>query len=90
MTQPTRNRENLKEALYTYYKITLENSPLNWNETICESLEQVLDTLKYLDIYLDDDESELRVIITGVGMTKAAYKTYNDDCEENYYLKTNS
>ena len=66
----------MPNTLYTYYKVELQNSPLEWDETICETIDEVRDLLNFLDIYLDDDTRELKVIITGVGMTKDAFYQY--------------
>lgn len=64
---------------YLYYQIDLVNVPVEWNTTICESLEHVHDTLKFLDIYFDDETIEAKAIIIGVGMTR---KEYADWCHE--------
>lgn len=71
------------DALYTYYEIELKNINEEWDTAVCESLEEVLDTLKYLDIHLDDDtettDGEPRlVIIKGVAMTPIAYRAIKE------------
>lgn len=70
-----------EDTLYTHYRIEQKNMPVEWDETICDSLAGVMRTLEFLDIYLDDDtetsDGEPRsVTITGIGMTKAAYKDF--------------
>lgn len=66
-------------TLYTYYKVEIQDMPLEWDETICESLEEVLDVLKFVDIYLDDDTVKAKVIITGIGMSREAYQQWRKD-----------
>lgn len=82
------DNQPLKESLYTHYKIDLKNMTEEWDETIVDSLERLFDTIRYLDIHLDDDtetsDGEPRSItITGVGMTRAAYLEYLKNCREN-------
>lgn len=73
----------MEEPLYTYYQIDLKDVPVEWDTTICESLDEVLDVLKYLDIHLDDDTIEARITIRGIAMTRSAYahwrKEYIED-----------
>ena len=69
------------DTKYTYYKLGLENMSEDWNETICESLDDVRKQLDYLDIHLDDDSEtepgrERKVIITGVGMTPLEFEAW--------------
>lgn len=73
-----------KETLYTHYQVDLKNMPVDWDTTICESLYAVGKILKYLDIYLDDDTptengEPRQVIITGIGMTRKAYKEWKKE-----------
>ena len=83
-----RKEEGRKDdTLYTYYQIELKNISEEWDYTICESLDEVLNTLKYLDHHLDDDTpvepgQERQVIITGVGLTPIAYQQYKDECKK--------
>lgn len=83
---PERGSEDGRKdgTLYTYYQLELKNINEEWGFTICESLEDVLNQLKYLDIHLDDDtetsDGEPRaVIITGVGMTPEAYRQWKEE-----------
>lgn len=71
-------------TLYTYYQIELENINEEWDTSIVESLEDVFNTLKYLDIHLDDDTplangEKRRVIITGIGMTPLAFEQFKNE-----------
>lgn len=73
------------ERVFTHYKIELKNMSEEWNESIVDSLEKLFNTIRYLDIHLDDDtetsDGEPRSItITGIGMTREAYKEY---CQNN-------
>ena len=70
--------ERDKDTLYTYYQVDLESFPLDWDYTICESLDEVRDLLEYLDSYLDDSEGEGKVIIQGIGMTAGAYEEFKE------------
>jgi len=65
-----------EETLYTYYWVEIENMPLDWDTSICESLDKVRDLLQYLDIYLDDPDIDAKVTIKGIGMTRAAFKEW--------------
>jgi hypothetical protein len=69
------------EPLYTHYQLDLINMSEEWDTTICDSLKGVYDTLKYLDIHLDDDTPTAdgkprQVVITGIPMTRAAFKSW--------------
>jgi hypothetical protein len=68
-----------KDTLYTYFRIDLKDIPIEWDYTICESIKHVYHQLGYLDIHLDDDTIEAKVIITGIAMTKAEFKQWNID-----------
>lgn len=68
-----------KPTLYTYYQLDLENMPVDWDTTICQSLDGVMDVLRYLDIHLDDDTIEAKVTIRGIGMTKEAYAKWVEE-----------
>lgn len=72
------------EPLYTHYQIELKNIPLDWEIAICDSLKGVNKILQFVDIYLDDDTptepgEERQVIITGIGMTRSAYKQWKEE-----------
>ena len=67
-----------EETLYTYYQIDLENVPVEWDTTICASLDEVRDVLQFLDIYFDDD-IEAKATIRGIGMSRAAYAQWHAD-----------
>lgn len=69
----------MEDPLYTYYQIDLKDIPVDWDTTICESLEGVLDVLKYLDIHLDDDTIEARITIRGIAMTRAAFANWKKE-----------
>lgn len=76
-----------EETLHTYYQIEIKNMPEEWDTTICATLDEVRDLLQYLDIHLDDDtptsDGEPRqVIITGIPMTRTAYRLWREE-----YLK---
>lgn len=73
MNRPT------EETLYTYYQIDLENVPVDWDCTICESLEAVMDVLRYLDIHFDDPEIKAKATIQGVGMSRSAFEQWQKD-----------
>jgi hypothetical protein len=78
------DRKRNNETLYTYYQIDLQNISVEWDCTICESLEQVLEVLKSLDIHLDDDTPvepgfERKVVIQGIGMTPLAYEEFKKE-----------
>lgn len=68
-----------KPTLYTYYQLDLENMPVDWNTTICESLDEVRDVLQYLDIHLDDDTIEAKVTIRGIAMSREAYAEWKKE-----------
>ncbi len=85
-TRPTQKHSSgyPPETLFTHYQIELENINEEWDCTICESLDEVLGVLKYLDIHLDDDTElpdgeKMRVIITGIGMTREAFKNWVEE-----------
>lgn len=68
-----------EEPLYTYYQLDLEGISLDWNTTICESLDEVRDVLQYLDIFFDEPDSEARITIRGIGMTRSAYEDWKKE-----------
>lgn len=53
--------------------------PLDWDTTICESLDDVRDMLQFLDVYLDDDTIQAKVTIKGIGMTAAAFDQWKEE-----------
>lgn len=67
------------ENLYTHYEITIDKMPLDWNTTIVDSLDGIMDMLRYLDIYLDDPDCEATVTIRGIGMTRSAFKQWQEE-----------
>jgi hypothetical protein len=69
----------MSETLYTYYQLDIEGMPLDWDTTICESLDYVRDTLQFLDTYLDDPDCEAKVIIRGIGMSREAYAEWKKE-----------
>jgi len=76
-------KDSSEETLYTYYQLEVQGTSLDWDITICESLDHVRDTLQYLDTFLDDPEIEAKVIITGIGLTRSAYKKWKEENIEN-------
>jgi hypothetical protein len=79
MTPPEQIEGKKEDTLYTYYQVDVENMPLEWNTTICESLDEVRKILQYVDIHLDDPTIEARVIIRGIGMTQVAFKQWQEE-----------
>lgn len=76
------------DTLYTYYQLELKNMGEDWDITICETMEEVYNSLKYLDIHFDDDTElpegvQRQVVITGIPMTPLAFKAWIDNCEKN-------
>lgn len=69
----------MSEAFYTHYEIELDNSPVDWDTTIVDSLDGVMEVLKYLDIHLDDPDCNLVVKIKGIGMTREAFKKWQEE-----------
>ncbi len=72
------------DTKYTYYQVDLENINEEWDYTICETLEEVYQILTAMDIHLDDDSptatgEQIRVVVTGVGMTPKEYKEWKAD-----------
>jgi hypothetical protein len=67
------------ETLYTYYQIDLEGMSVDWNTTICESLDDVRDVIQFLYTHFDDPECNGRAIITGIGMTREAYAKWKEE-----------
>jgi hypothetical protein len=76
-------KEGEQETLYTYYEVEIQGTSLDWDITICESLDHVRDILQYLDTFLDDPEIEAKVIITGIGLTRSAYENWKKEHLEN-------
>jgi molecular chaperone GrpE (heat shock protein) len=68
-----------EETLYTYFKIEFEDTSLDYDYTIVENIEDVIDYLKSVEIDLDDDERKSKVIITGVPMTRAQFSEWFKD-----------
>lgn len=68
-----------EETLYTYYQIDLEDASVDWDCTICESLEEVMGVLRFLDTDLDDPERKTKVTITGIGMSRQAYYAWGKE-----------
>jgi hypothetical protein len=72
------------QTIYTYYHLELVNMSEPWNETICETLEQVDGMLRYLDMHLDDatptDDGQARkVILTGIPMTPPGFDKWKKE-----------
>ena len=85
-TTPPDKLDKEAATLYTYYQLDLENMPVEWDYTICETLEDVLQQLKALDIHLDDDTpthngKPRSVTITGIPMTPSAYKEFIEEAD---------
>jgi hypothetical protein len=72
-----------EEPVYTYYQLEVQGTSLDWDITICESLDHVRDILQYLDTFLDDPEIEAKVVITGIGLTRSAYEKCKEENLEN-------
>lgn len=68
-----------KEIIYTYYEVELVNTPLDWNFTICESLDEVKNVLQFADVFLDDETRGTKVIVKGIGMTREAYNHWKKE-----------
>jgi hypothetical protein len=49
---------------------------MEYDETICETLKQVHGYLHLIDTDLDDITKHASVRISGIGMTRAAYKSF--------------
>lgn len=79
-----KNKKSDKEALYTHYKIEFKDWGEDYDFTIVETLNDVLDYLQLADIYLDEPTRKTKVIITGIGMTRKAYSNW---VKENLKLK---
>ena len=65
--------------LYTHYEIELEDMPVDWNTTIVDSLEEVMKVIQYLDIYFDDPDCKGSVKIKRIGMTRSAFKQWQEE-----------
>jgi molecular chaperone GrpE (heat shock protein) len=68
-----------EETLYTYFKIEFEDTSIDYDYTIVENIEDVIDYLKSVEIDLDDDERKSKIIITGVPMTRAQFSEWFKD-----------
>lgn len=69
----TRNRN----TIYTYYQVEFNYcSAFDGDYMICESIDQITDLLKQVDINLDDPEVKATVEIKGIPMTPAEYETW--------------
>ena len=73
------SKDEKQPTKYLYYQLDLENMPVDWDTTICESLDEVRDVLQYLDIHLDDDTIEAKITIRGIGMTEEAYLAWKKE-----------
>lgn len=66
-----------EETIYTFYRIDFKNvSSVEYDYTICETLEVVLDYLKMIDTDLHDPEGSASATITGIGMTKKEWNEF--------------
>jgi hypothetical protein len=77
----TQRYERERHTEYTYYRIDVSPSQNNgesdWDFTIVDSLTDVYEILSSLDTELDDPEANLKVTVTGIGMTPAEFEEYS-------------
>ncbi len=71
------------DTLYTYFQVEIKDSSLEWDITICETLDEVRDILQLVEIDLDDEERKTEVVITGIPMTKGAYNDWRKEFFDN-------
>lgn len=68
--------ERIAQTVYLYYQVEYKNCSFEEDYTICETLEDVIDSLKIADTDLDDEEAGASVIITGVGLTPIQFEEW--------------
>lgn len=64
------------ETKYLYYQIDFKDCALDFDCTICETLDQVRGYLQLVETDFDDPEKEASVTIKGIGMTRTGYSEF--------------
>lgn len=78
-TTPAQSGDELSrdsDTKYTYYKIEFDDWSEEFDYTIVESLEDILEYLKLADIDLDDPERKTVLAISGIAMTPNEFKEW--------------
>ncbi len=73
-----------EETKYTFYRVDFNDCSLEYDYTICQTLEDVLEVLKSIDIDLDDDGEDRSpsATITGIGMTEKEWDEWVKEAQE--------
>ncbi len=71
-----------EETKYLYYRIDfIDCGNVEYDYTICETLDEIMDNITMVDTDLDDDTRNAEVKIKGIGMTKKEYSEFVKGCD---------
>jgi hypothetical protein len=64
------------DKVYTYFRLDFKGCSFDYNSTIVESLSDIAGYLQAVEMDLEDLQSNAKVTITGVGMTRKEYENW--------------
>lgn len=64
----------MNETLYTYFRIEFTDCGMDYDVTIVENIDEIIDQIRPAELALDDPESPTaKITITGIAMTRKQY-----------------